>query len=68
MLTLYQSSISHEMMTPLKAIILVTQQVMKQVTNPAVTFDLEIISNTSNMLLNQVKGNLDKNLLDANCF
>jgi hypothetical protein len=52
MLTLYQSSISHEMMTPLKAIILVTQQVMKQVTNPAITFDLEIISNTSNMLLN----------------
>lgn len=29
-------------------------------------FDLEVLTNTANIMMNQVKGNLDKNLYDQN--
>jgi len=39
---------------------------VKKANEPQLQFDLELIINTANMLLNQVKGNLDKNLLVQN--
>lgn len=64
MLTVYSSSISHELITPLKCILQICQQVLGRLKNPLDQFDIELVINTTYMLLNQVKGNLDKNLLE----
>jgi hypothetical protein len=44
------------------------QELSKKIINESFKYDLELISITSKMLLNQVKGHLDRNLLDANLF
>jgi signal transduction histidine kinase len=68
MLSLMSSAVSHEMITPLKCIISMAQALSKKIPNESLKYDVDLISTTSKMLLNQVKGHLDRNLLDANLF
>jgi len=62
------SSVSHEMITPIKCIIQMAIQIKKKFNTPQLKYDAELIENTASLLLNQVKGNLDRNLLDKNLF
>jgi len=66
MLTLMSSSVSHEMITPIKCIIEMASQMQKKFNDPSLRYDTDLVMNTASMLLNQVKGTLDKNLLDKN--
>jgi hypothetical protein len=68
MLSLMSSAVSHEMITPLKCLISMSQGLGKKITSESLKYEVELISITSKMLLNQVKGHLDRNLLDANLF
>lgn len=68
MLQLMSSSVSHEMITPLKCIIQMVNGLKDQQLHTALNFDADLVVNTAKMLLNQVKGNLDKNLLSQNLF
>lgn len=67
-LSFMSSSVSHEMITPLKCIIQMVLQMQQKFSSPQLKYDAELIENTAFMLLNQVKGNLDRNLLDQNMF
>jgi hypothetical protein len=68
MLQIYNSSFSHEMLTPIKCLIEISKKIEREVDSKRTLEDLSLISNTSKLLLNQVKGNLDRNLLDQNMF
>ena len=43
-----------------------SQSLKKCIKDPAALINLEVLTNTILMMLNQVKGTLDKNLLDLN--
>jgi signal transduction histidine kinase len=68
MLTLLTSSVTHEMITPLRCIIQFTLNVLKSTTDPAKKKELELILSTSQLLLSQVKLLLDRNMLEKNIF
>lgn len=40
----------------------------KKISNKNIIHQIELITNTAAMLTNQVKGNLDKNMLEKNVF
>ena len=67
-LTLLTSSVTHEMITPLKCIIQFTHNVLKLTTDLARKKDLELILSTAQLLLSQVKLLLDRNMLEKNIF
>ena len=66
MLTLYTSTMSHELLTPLRCIKQVATDAAHNA--PEVKSDLSLIVNSTDLLLNQVKGNLDKELLENDMF
>ena len=68
MLTMMSSSISHELLNPLRCIEQISKNMINKNVNKEWKFDAELIMSTANMLLTRVKGNLDKNLLDSNMF
>ena len=68
MLTMMSSSISHELITPLRCIEQISKKMVSKRVNEEQTFDAELIMSTASMLLTRVKGNLDKNLLTQNMF
>lgn len=68
MLTILTSSVTHEMITPLRCIIQFASNVLKSTTNPAKKKELELILSTAQLLLSQVKLLLDRNMLDRNIF
>jgi signal transduction histidine kinase len=67
-LTLLTSSVTHEMITPLRCIIQFANNVLKRVTDPKQRKELELILTTSTLLLSQVKLLLDRNMLERNIF
>lgn len=68
MMALMSSSVSHELLTPLKCIASITEIIQSKITEESQFYNLDLVLNTAQMLINQVKGNLDRNLLDANQF
>ena len=62
------SAVSHEMITPIKCIICMTEEHKKTVTNEADLNVVDLIEITAKMLLNQVKGSLESIMLDKNMF
>ena len=62
MLTLLTSSVTHELITPLKCIIQFTLSVLQR------TNDLELVLMTAQLLLSQVKLLLDRNMLEKGIF
>ena len=69
MLNLLSSQISHEMLTPLRCIIQITEVVRTGMTPQTPDhYNLGIISNTANIVLSQMKNSLDKSLINANQF
>lgn len=68
MMSLLQSSISHEMLTPIRCIIEIIELIRARVTQGDLDSDFRLVINTAHMLQNQIKGSLDRNLLDQNEF
>jgi len=70
MLQVYNSSVSHELLTPLRCIVEISSKLVKQkkLINADAEFKMQVVVNSAQMLLNQVSGNLDKNLLDKDMF
>ena len=69
MLNVMTSTISHEMVTPLKCMISLTDLVQKnQKKDSADAKNLNIVRNTAEILLNQMQGSLDTSLLKAGQF
>ena len=64
MLQLMSSAVSHEMITPLRCILTMTEDLKTNQTTKEMKQQLDLITVTGQMLLNQVKTNLDKVLLD----
>ena len=67
MLSLHTSSVSHEMITPLKCIIKLGRDLAKSI-DARVSRQAGLIVSTSGLILQQVKLILDKNMLDNNSF
>ena len=67
-LTLLTSSVTHEMITPLRCIIQFTHNVLKQTPDLKQRKELQLILSTSQLLLSQVKLLLDRNMLERNIF
>ena len=73
MLSLMASSVSHEMLTPMRCIINLTKGVEKRLEkqireDPQVGKELDLVVKTGMLLLNQVKGYLDRDMLTQNMF
>ena len=68
MLTLLTSSVTHELITPLKCIIQFTLSVLQRTNDPEKRKDLELVLMTSQLLLSQVKLLLDRNMLEKGIF
>lgn len=68
MLSLLTSSVTHEMITPLKCIIEFAQNILKISKNAKLLKEARLILSTSKLLLSQVKLILDKNMLDNDLF
>jgi signal transduction histidine kinase len=68
MLSLLTSSVTHEMITPLKCIAEFGKSILKGVTTPQVSKEAKLIVSTSKLLLSQIKLLLDKNMLDNDLF
>jgi signal transduction histidine kinase len=66
MLQLMSSAVSHEMITPLRCILTMTEDLKTNQTTKEMKQQTDLIMVTGQMLLNQVKTNLDKVLLDKN--
>ena len=66
MLQLMSSAVSHEMITPLRCILTMTEDIKTNQTTKEMKQQTDLIMVTGQMLLNQVKTNLDKVLLDKN--
>lgn len=68
MLTLLTSSVTHEMITPLKCIIQFTLSVLQKTSDAAKRKELELVLMTAQLLLSQVKLLLDRNMLEKGIF
>ena len=68
MLTLLTSSVTHELITPLKCIIQFTLSVLQRTNDPENRKDLELVLMTAQLLLSQVKLLLDRNMLEKGIF
>ena len=67
MLSLLTSTVTHEMITPLKCVIQFGETLLKS-KDPKVSKEAELIVSTAKLLLSQVKLTLDKNMIDNNAF
>jgi hypothetical protein len=61
------SIVTHEMVTPLKCILLFTDEIKKDL-DSSKTNQAELIISTTKLLLSQVKLLLDKNMIENNLF
>lgn len=67
MLSLLTSSVTHEMITPLKCVIEFGLILLKS-KDPSVVKEAELIVSTAKLILSQVNQILDKNMLENNTF
>ena len=68
LLQLLSSSVTHEMVTPLKCIINFSESLIKELRNSPKKTEAELILTTSILLLAQTKLLLDKNMLEHDLF
>lgn len=74
MTSLMASSVTHEMITPMRCIINLSQGIVKKIAemivehDPSVAVELDLIIKTAKLVLNQVKGYLDRDMLSQNMF
>ena len=68
MLSLLTSSVTHEMLTPLKCIIEFALILIKELQNSPLRRVAELVLSTSKLLLSEVKTLLDKNMIEKNIF
>lgn len=67
-LTMLQSSVSHEMMAPLRCIVNFAQVLERELKHSPRQKEAQLISMTAKLLLAEVKMLLDKNLMENNRF
>ena len=58
-MNMISSSVNHEMITPLKCVLQIIGKVKKKCNHQKTTKELKIVEETSTLLLNKVKANLD---------
>lgn len=68
MLSLLNSSVTHEMLTPLKCIIEFAQMLIKELQSSPLRRVAELVLSTSKLLLSEVKSLLDRNMIEKNLF
>lgn len=69
MLSFLQASVSHELLTPIKCIGSIAQELVYALFNNGnLKYKAELIQSTSKILLSQVKFVLDKSMLDQKVF
>ena len=68
MLSLLTSSVTHEMLTPLKCIIEFAHMLIKELQNSPLRRIAELVLSTSKLLLSEVKTLLDKIMIEKNLF
>lgn len=68
LLQLLTSSVTHEMVTPLKCIVNFSESLVKELRNSPKKHEAELIMTTSKLLLAQTKLLLDKNMLEHDLF
>ena len=68
LLTLLQSSVSHELLTPLKCITSFAQNLERDLKHSPMKKEAQLISLTAQLLQSQVKMNLDKSLIENGRF
>ena len=68
LLQLLSSSVTHEMVTPLKCIINFSESLIKELRNSPKKIEAELILTTSKLLLAETKLLLDKNMLEHDLF
>lgn len=68
LLHLLTSSVTHEMVTPLKCMVSFSETVVKALANSPKRYEAELIMTTSKLLLSQVKLLLDKNMIENDLF
>ena len=68
MMELMSAGVSHELITPLKCVLQLTRSLMKRISDPNQIKQARLITDTTNLLLAQVKCFLDKNTIEANKF
>ena len=68
LLSLLTSTVTHEMVTPLKCMISFATSVLKELQNSPKKHEAELILTTAKLLLSQVKLLLDKNMLEHDMF
>ena len=57
------------MLTPLKCLIEISKKIERETSSQeTIQDDVRLIQNTAQLILGQVKGNLDRNLLNENMF
>jgi len=66
-LSLLTTSVTHEMLTPLKCVVQFGTTLLKS-SDPSVVKEAQLIVSTAKLLLSEVKLILDKNMLDNNAF
>jgi len=67
-LAIVSSSVNQEMITPLKCVLQIITKIRDSNTNERTDFDLKMVQNTSTLLLNQVRSNLDRSLIMMDMF
>jgi len=68
MLEQMNSVVNHELLTPLKCIVLVAETLKKSLVNPVQIKHARILVDTASFLLAQVKCFLDRNIIELNTF
>jgi len=68
LLHMLTSSVTHEMVTPLKCMVSFSETVLKELENSPKKHEAELIVVTSKLMLSQVKLLLDKNMLEHDLF
>ena len=66
MLQDFNSAVNHELITPLKCLHDLSQTLEQQVEKKESLRSVKLLQNTIYLLLNQVKSNLDRSMLNAN--
>lgn len=68
MLHLLNSSVTHEMVTPLKCIVSFAKSILKELEHSPKRHEAELIISTTKLILSQVKLLLDKNMIEHDLF
>ena len=68
MLELMSTTITHELLTPLKSVVLIAESLIKKLPDKTQTRQVGIIIDTTSFILAQVRCFLDRNVIESGKF